>query len=348
MADLKIESLFISGQENVTYLTEVAGLQTGDREAFILLTRKETYLLVFSTTFGLYKNVSHFNPLEITPKYKISQAINEILSKNKIKSTGFEKTNLTFSEFESLKKKIKAELIPTENIVEELRLIKSVEELKKIKKAAAITDLAFLFILTKIKPGKSEKELALELEFFIRNRTADVSFSPIVAFNENAAIPHYLPSTHKNLAANCLILIDMGAKFQNYCADLTRVVFLGTPDRKLFDVFETVKKAQELAINSLKIGLSGDQIDSIARGYIEKRSFPAYKHGLGHGVGLAIHELPRLRPAIKDKLQENMVFTIEPGIYLEGKAGVRIEDLLVLRKNGPEVLSHASKEIIIL
>ena len=346
LKELKLDALFVSGQENVTYLTGILGLSASEREAYLLITPAQIYLLAYTTTIGMYRETSGFDLVELTVDFPISEAIN-CLARN-FKQLAFEKNNLTCSEFESLKNKVKLELTPSENIIEDLRLFKSPAEILAIKKAAETTDLAYTYALNKIKKGISEKDLALELEFFIRKNSQDVAFSPIVAFNENTAIPHYLPSAKIKLKDNSLVLIDMGAKYDNYCADLPKVVFLGSPGSKQIEIFETVSKANELTISSLAVGKTVEEIDTVARNFIQQKGFEPYKHGLGHGVGLAIHEAPRLRPCIKDILKENMVFTIEPGIYIEGFCGVRVEDLIHLTASGPMVLSKASKELIVL
>ena len=343
-----IDSLFVSCQENVVYLTGIIGLNTGQREAFLFITGAEVYLLAFSTTFLSYQHLPNINKVELTVNFRLHQALNNIIKQNKLKKIGFESDFMTYGEVGSLKQKLNAALIPTSGIIENFRLVKSDEEIANIKKAAQITDKAFSYILTEIKPGVSEKLLALKIEHFIKNHAQNISFFPIVAFNQNSAIPHYLPSDKISLKKNSVVLLDFGAKYENYCSDMTRVVFFGPPQDKIIKIFTTVKKAQELALNSVKTGISGHSIDKISREFIDKTGYPAYSHGLGHGVGLAIHENPRLRPNISNKLEQGMVFTIEPGIYIPGFAGVRIEDLLVLRKDGPEILSKSTKEIIIL
>ncbi|KKS96661.1 MAG: peptidase M24 [Candidatus Gottesmanbacteria bacterium GW2011_GWA2_43_14] len=345
LEEKKIPALFVSGQENVTYLTGICGLSTGDREAFLLLTLKNAYLLAFSTTIGMYIR-SGFDLIEITTEYRLSQALNDLTGN--FGRLAFEKNNLTYSEFESLKNNLKVPLIPTENIIENLRAVKTLSEIVAIEKAAQTTDRAYKYALKIIKKSITEKELALDLEIFIRKNSQDIAFSPIVAFNENSAIPHYLPSEKIKLADNSLVLIDMGAKYDNYCADLTRVVFFGTPADKQIEMFNKVTKANELAVSSLAVGKTGEEIDTLTRNFIQNNGFTAYKHGLGHGVGLAIHEAPRLKPQIKDVLAANMVFTIEPGIYIKGFAGVRIEDVIHLTAVGPRILSKASKELTVL
>ncbi len=344
-----LDSLFVSNQYNVSYLTGFSGLAPDEREGFFFITKSNAYLLTFPTYYGLFKNAKDgFTILNITIAKRLKDHLLEIIYREKIKTLGFEKTNLTIAEHLSLKEKLKVSLMDTEDIVEDLRVIKDEEELHSIKKAALITDRAFDFIKKKIKKGLTEKDIALEIEFFLKKHADGIAFSPIVAFNENAAIPHYLPTTNYKLRTNSLILLDFGARINGYCADMTRIIFLGSPTNSQTRIYKTVLKAQSLALETLKVGVLGGKVDKIARDYIISSGFPEYPHGLGHGVGLAIHEAPRLKKDGQDILKENMVVTVEPGIYIEGNCGVRIEDLVVMKKKGISILSRSSKELIIL
>lgn len=349
LAGLTLDALFISNQYNVSYLTGFTGLSPNEREGFLFVTQNLAYLLTFPTYFGLFKKGGNgFTSLNITREIRMSDHLTEIIKREKINKIGFEKDNLTVSEYESLKTKLPSSFSPTENIVEEERLTKDNDEITKIKSAAKMTDMAFEYIKEKIKKGVSEKDLALELEFFLKKTAGSIAFPPIVAFGKNAAIPHYLSSPNHRLTTNSLILLDFGAKVEGYCADMTRVVFFGSPNNDQVKIYNTVCKAQELALKKIKSELLTHEIDKVARDYIKSAGFPEYPHGLGHGVGLAIHEAPRLKPESLEVLKENMVVTVEPGIYLEGNCGVRIEDLVILTKEGCEILSKSSKEITIL
>ncbi|MCL5797538.1 MAG: Xaa-Pro peptidase family protein [Patescibacteria group bacterium] len=345
----KLGALFVTDQANVTYLTGFAGLSPHEREGFLFVTKKDAYLLTFPTYFGLYKKGSDsFKTVNITPVHRLTDYLNEITQGQKIKHVGVEKENLTLSEMESLKAKTEFEFRETAGLVEKLREIKDEEEIGYISQAAAITDDAFEFIKTKIRKGATEHGLALELEFFIKKKADDIAFSPIVAFDENAAIPHYLPNK-KQITNNNLILLDFGAKIHGYCSDMTRVVFWGSPKNdKIVTIFQTVLSAQEAAMSHLRIGKTGHEIDIIAKEIIKNAGFPEYLHGLGHGVGLNIHEAPRLKKDSPDIMTKNMVVTVEPGIYIEGFAGTRIEDLVVLKEDGIEILSKSDKTLQII
>ncbi len=351
---LKLDALFVTDQHNVTYLTNFAGLSPNEREGFLLITKLHAYLLTFPTYFGLYKKgTADFQTLNITQTKKLSDHLSEIICREKINNLGFEKENLTVSELDSLKNKLLKRsdlkgLIPTQGIVENLRQIKDEIEIANIKKAAEITDQAFAFIRNKITKGISEKNLAVEIEYFIKRHAQDVAFSPIVAYDANAAIPHYLPSHNSQLTTHNLILLDFGAKVNGYCADMTRVIFFGKPKDKQIKAYQTVLSAQKIVLLKLKAGLKCQEVDKLAKKIITAKGYPEYQHGLGHGVGLAIHEAPKLKFKSKEILQENMVVTVEPGIYLPDDYGIRIEDLVVLRKDGIEILSKSSKEITVI
>ncbi|MBI2612120.1 aminopeptidase P family protein [Candidatus Gottesmanbacteria bacterium] len=345
---LNLDALFISDQYNVSYLSLFTGLSPNEKEGFLFITKNKIFLLTFSTYYGLFRQRDDLHCLCITPQTRLSHHLDKICRQEEIKRIGFEKTNLTVSELESLEKKVKANWIPTLGIVEKLRQIKSSKELQKIKKAATITDEAFKFVKSKIKKGISEKELALEIELFLKRRAGDVAFPPIVAFNDHSSIPHYIPSTNYKLQTNSLILLDFGAKVDGYCADMTRVIFYGKPKNEYLNIYNVVKDTQQKALNSLKPGIKAEMPDKIAKKNIRKHGYPEYLHGLGHGVGLAIHEDPRLKIGNNDLLKSGMVVTVEPGIYIDNLCGVRIEDLVVLNKTGIEILSKSTKEIIII
>ena len=279
------------------------------------------------------------------PKKKISQILNELIKKEKIESLAVEKNNLTLGEYESLKSKIKTRFYPSDNLVEKLRIIKNKQEINFIHRAALITDQAFSFIKNKLITNVTEKEIALELEFFLKKKASDIAFNPIVAFGKNSAIPHYLPSDKVKLANQNLILLDFGAKFNGYCSDMTRVIFQKTPSNRMGNIYQTVLTAQTSGLEKINKGYSLATPDIVARKYIENKGFIPYFHSFGHGVGLEVHESPRLKKDSKELFSENMVVTAEPGIYIEGEGGIRIEDLVLLKGNGYEILSRSPKSL---
>lgn len=236
-----------------------------------------------------------------------------------------------------------------EELIQESRMIKDDEELAKIARAEAIGDAAFSYILDVIKPGMTEAEIALELEFFMKRQGASkLSFDTIVASGPNSSMPH-AQVTDRKLENGDFVTMDFGCVYQGYCSDMTRTVALGTPDDEMRKVYQIVLDANRRAMEGIRAGVECMEIDALARGYIAKQGYGEYfGHGLGHSVGLEIHEEPRFSPKCKAITKENMVITDEPGIYLPGRFGVRIEDLVVVKKDGFECLSHSPKELIIL
>ncbi|MBI3954950.1 aminopeptidase P family protein [Candidatus Gottesmanbacteria bacterium] len=343
--ELQIEALLITDPTNIKYLTGFCGVSPREREAFALVTHQKIYLLTYPVS--LQNNMprkTSYQLLLITSHQKLDYHLLKIIRQEKINSLGFEKDNITVGEYDLWSEKVKVNWVLTRGVIENLRIIKTEEEIKKIEKAALLTDKAYSFIRSKIKFGVTEKYLAFELENYIRKNGAGIAFPPIVAFNLHSALPHHQPSDTK-LKHNSLILIDLGAKAEEYCADMTRVLFYGTPDSRQVKIYETVLSAQKLALSQIIIGRSTCISDQTARKVIKHAGYPEYPHGLGHGVGLDIHEAPRLRSNSQEILQENMVVTVEPGIYLEGICGVRIEDLVVLKCGGIEILSQSPKEL---
>jgi len=233
--------------------------------------------------------------------------------------------------------------------VNQLRRVKTEDEILNIKYAQSITDKAFSHILEYIKPGKTEKEIALELEFFMRaNKSEGVAFETIVVSGKNSSLPHGVP-TDKPLEYGDFITMDFGAAFGGYCSDMTRTVALGGVDEKQELVYNTVLKAQNAVLENIGNGKKCRDMDKIARDLINSAGFEGcFGHGLGHSLGLEIHENPACNTRDDTILIPGMLMTVEPGIYIENTFGVRIEDLVVIRENGYENLTTSPKELIIL
>ncbi len=229
------------------------------------------------------------------------------------------------------------------------RMIKDDNEIDIIGKAEAIGDMAFDHILSVIKPGITERDIAIELEFFMRRQGASkLSFDTIVASGPNSSMPH-AQVTDRIIEKGDFVTMDFGCVYKGYCSDMTRTVAVGTPTDEMRKVYQTVLDANLRAMDGIRAGVKCSDIDALARDYIKSMGYGEYfGHGLGHSVGLFIHEEPRFSPKCDTITKENMVITDEPGIYLPGKFGVRIEDLVVVKENGYEVLSNSPKELIIL
>lgn len=341
--------MFVTNQQNVMYLTGFSGLAPNEREGYLLVTKYHAFLLTFPTYFPLYRQGGEgFVSLNITADKRISSHISDIVQHEALKAIGVEEDNLTISELTSLTKTIAVSFIPVTGFIERHRMQKDDSEIASIRDSARITDSAFSWIIGRIAEGISEYELAIDLMDYF-NRYADgYAFNPIVAFNENAAIPHHLPSRTVKVVKQSLIMIDIGAKFAGYCSDMTRIVFFGEPKPEFVAMYETVLHAQEKALSMIKPGVDGAAIDAEIKSRIQSEKFVPYHHGLGHGVGLSIHEAPRMKENRPEILRERSTITVEPGIYTEGLGGVRIEDLVLLKDDGIEILSKTPKKILVI
>jgi Xaa-Pro aminopeptidase len=247
--------------------------------------------------------------------------------------------SISMADFEQLKRTVKARLKTTAGIIETARSIKDESEIAKIKSAAAISTKALAQLLPYIKPGVSESELAGMLDFQIRKLGARNSFETIVAFGPNGSRPHHQPGKRK-LKKKDAVLIDFGARYNSYCSDITRCFVTGGMTTFYKKVYDVVEQAQAAAIKIIKPGVKITEVDAAARQVIDKAGLPVYGHGTGHGFGLEIHENPFLKPDGKGKLKAGQVITIEPGIYIPGKLGIRIEDDILVTETGHKILTR--------
>ncbi|KKU78344.1 MAG: Aminopeptidase P [Candidatus Peregrinibacteria bacterium GW2011_GWA2_47_7] len=271
----------------------------------------------------------------------------DLLKKHRVKRIGYEADALTCRQYKKITSYQKS-IFYTDlgDAVSALRMQKESVELAHITRAQNITDNIFSALKKKVRGGMSEKEIAWLIEELARAFGADdISFEPIVAFNEHSAEPHH-HCTDRKLKKGNLILLDFGVRYKGYCSDMTRMLFSKKPTKKERRVYETVLHAQESARAQLRAGVHGDAIDTTARDIIDRAGFKGrFGHSLGHGVGLDVHELPNLSAYYKGIIPEKSVVTIEPGIYLDGEFGVRIEDMDVVEKNGTRVLTRSPTRI---
>lgn len=345
-----LDAVLISSVSDIIYLTGYSGFSIEEREAYLLITNGSHFLLTDARYSEAVKTtLPNVTLCEISIEIPLKERLKEVIKKEHSQTLGFEGHNLTFFEYEKLSECIK-KLSPID--LSHFRIEKDVDEISKIKRACEIGDKAFEHILKQIKAGITEKELAYELEFIVKKQGADISFDPIIAFGANSAIPHHQTCDQK-LKPNNIVLLDFGVKVDNYCSDMTRTVFFGKIDVKFKKIYATVLKSQQEAIKYIKqiqplskSNLNAKDLDKVARDYIIKQGFPSIPHSLGHGIGLEVHESPRLSPNSKDLLKSGMVFSIEPGIYISGWGGVRIEDLVVIQNEKLEILTKSPKELI--
>jgi len=338
-----LDAIIISQDENRRYLsgfTGSAGYLVVSRDCAILLTD-------FRYIDQAQAESPDFEIVRI--KGTLPQWLPQLLTENRLCQAGIEGRGVSISDYKNLTDAITAakaniSIITTEGIVESLRAIKDTQELGYIENAATLSDAALDEILPTVQPGITEKELAWKLESFMRrNGSEPLPFEIIVASGPRSALPHAKP-TNKVILSGEPVVIDFGAKIEGYCSDITRTICLGEQDNTFRRIYDIVLGAQLTAMAILQAGMSGEQADQLARTVIAQAGYENnFGHGLGHGLGLAPHEAPRIGPVSADILTDGMVFTIEPGIYINGWGGIRIEDTVLLEKSGIRSLSTANK-----
>jgi Xaa-Pro aminopeptidase len=343
LAEQGLDGIFISQPENRFYLSGFNG-----SAGYLFITAK---LAVLATDFRYVEQskiqAPDYELMQITGK--VEEWFPKLVGQSGIKRLGFEGENITFSFgrqlMEALKKAgLEIELVSHDGLVEAIRVIKEPGEFELINRAVKISDAAIDHVVPLIKPGMTEKAVAWEIEKFMREQDSQpVPFDLIVAAGPNSALPHAQPSDRK-INPGEPVVMDIGAKMGGYASDLTRTVCAGKPDAMFRKVYDTVLGAQLTAIALIQEGMTGEAADNFARTVIKEAGHgDEFGHSLGHGVGLAVHEAPRLGPNSPDILKAGMVFSVEPGIYIPGWGGVRIEDLATLENGKIKVLSRAPK-----
>jgi len=341
-----IDAAIIISKHNRRYFT---GFESTDGLLFVTRTRA----VLFVDSRYIEAAHSQAQGCEVVLLENRSKQLKLLASDCGIKTAGVEAYELPIADFERLKENLPEINVDGGNelseLINRLRMIKTDEEIKNIRQAQKITDAAFEHILAFIKPGVAERDLALEIEYFMKKNGATApSFDLIVVSGENSSRPHGVPS-ERRLQNGDFITMDTGAIFNGYCSDMTRTVALGGVTSGMKHVYDTVLKAQLEAEKVVTSGVVCSEVDKISRDIIYNAGYKGcFGHGLGHSLGLEIHEEPRLSPQCEDVLAENMLMTVEPGIYLEGKFGVRIEDLVIVKKDGCEILTKSPKELMVL
>jgi Xaa-Pro aminopeptidase len=338
-----IDGMLITSQFNRRYVSGFSGssgvvLISADRAQFITDFR---YIEQAAKECQGYEIVKHTG----TMPEEVAKQAKEL----GIQKLGFEEEHLTFSSYNVYKKEVNCELVPVSGVIEKLRLIKTDAEIKILKVAADIADAAFKHILDFLSPGRTELEVSNELEFFMRKAGAvSSSFDIIVASGYRSALPHGVASD-KVIEKGDFVTLDFGAYYQGYVSDITRTVAVGEPEEKLKEIYAIVLEAQLRGMNGIKPGMTGKEADALTRDYITEKGYGEYfGHSTGHGIGLEVHEGPALSFRSDLVLEPGMLVTVEPGIYIPGFGGVRIEDDTLITKEHNEALTHSTKELIIL
>jgi len=329
----KIRFLLVTKPANVTYVTGFLG-----EDSWAAISKGQVYLLTDSRyTEQAQKECPSCKIIDRAGP--MADAVANLLKKLKSVRTIAVEDSVSMADFEQLKKTVKARFRTVAGIIENSRSIKDQSEIAAIKSAAAISAKALAQTLPYIKPGVTESGLAGMLDFQIRKLGARNSFETIVAFGPNGSRPHHQPGKRK-LKHKDAVLIDFGARYKGYCSDITRCFVIGGMTAFYKKVYDVVEHAQTAAIKTIKPGVKLTQVDAAAREVIDKAGLPVYGHGTGHGFGLQIHEDPFLKPDAKGKLKAGQVLTIEPGIYIPGKLGIRIEDDVLVTESGHKILTH--------
>jgi Xaa-Pro aminopeptidase len=338
-----VDALLVTAPANIRYLSGFTS-----RDARLLITARQSLLI---TDFRYYEQAEREAPdFEL---YKLTgrlpAAFEDLIHEAETSRVAFESEDVPYALYEELAAVEDVELVPAKGWVEELRAVKSPEELALIRRAVAISDAALAALPELLQAGMTERQLAWELEVYMRTHGADeLAFPIIAAGGPNGAMAHATPSD-RVLVPGEPIVLDLGARVEGYCSDLTRTVTIGQPDDRFREIHNIVLTAQQAAEAGIRAGLLGKEADAIARQVIVEAGYEeAFGHNLGHGVGLEVHERPSAGPRGEDRLEPGMVVTVEPGIYLRGWGGVRIEDLVVVNDTGVEILTGASKNPVVL
>ncbi len=343
LAARDLQAVLITCPENRYYFSGfwAEDLDITESAGCLLITRNENLLL----TDGRYqeqasKEASDFQVLIY--KKGLPRLLRELFRELDITRCGYEPSYLSCSLFKKIKKAVSpARLTDFGDLPQRMRAIKDREEIKRIRSAQEVAEEVFSSILPELKPGVTEKEIAFLILKGLYHKADGPSFPPIVASGPNSSLPHAVP-TDRKIGPGEPIIIDMGARLHGYCSDMTRTMFIGEADSLFKKIYAIVSQAQDEAQKALKAGMTGRDADLVAREVIREKGYGDYfVHSLGHGVGIAIHEAPTLSFRNKKRLKPNMVVTVEPGIYLPGKGGVRLENMVIVQEDGCEIITSS-------
>lgn len=316
--------------------------------SILILNRDKQFIITDSRYFEQAKQQTKFQLIEYR-NGDLFENIKTVVEEFKPKTIGLEFQRVSHNVFLKISEKIKANFIPIDSVIESMRSVKEPQEIENIRKAISISERAFLKTIESIKENVTEKEIAAEFEYNMKKLGADgIAFETIVISGPRTSLPHGRPS-HKKILPGEPITFDFGAVVNGYCADITRTIFFGKPDDEFKKIYQTVYEAQTLALNGGSARMKGKSVDALARNHIIQKGYGQYfGHGLGHGIGLEVHESPRVNSTNEELLPESAVVTIEPGIYIEGKYGVRIEEDVLIRKDSLEKLTNLSRELMVI
>ncbi len=340
----KVDAVIVFDEVNTFYLSGYS-----NTNAYYVILKDKSYYLTDSRYTEEAKATIDDDLEFISITYANTyDTIKEILDSHNVKTVGFEDNRIKLQDYLDLKSSLDCfELVGIGNEIDAIRAIKSADEIAKIKHACDINNIAFMKTLEIVKEGITEKDFALELEYqMLKNGANGIAFDTIAAFGTDTSKPHAHISDRK-LVSGDLVTVDFGCKFDGYCSDITRTFAFGNIDKKQENIYNIVLEANLLGLDTVRAGLTGFEVDKVVRDFIgSKGYYDKFTHGLGHSVGIEIHENPRLSTTCNTVLQENMIMTVEPGIYIEGECGVRIEDSVVITNEKPVILTGIDKKLL--
>lgn len=344
-SELKIDALLVSALPNIRYLSGFTGSNG------LLLVTPDSQTLFTDPRYTIQASEECICKVRTVAKATLDVAAMDLIQRKRLKRIGFEAAHTIYDSYQRLKQALPlaASLKPIGPVIEKLRMIKSEDEIARIRRSVLTTSETFAAVAPSIRPGVSEMDIAAELEYKMRRLGAEKpAFETIVAAGARSALPHAQP-TEQKVGVNELILIDMGSCQNGYMSDMTRMLFLGRPGQRVRRIYDAVLEAQLAAIDTVRPGATASQVDRKARQVLQSKGLAKeFVHSTGHGLGLEIHEPPRLGKKDPTRLEAGMVITIEPGAYVRGFGGVRIEDTVLVTKAGCEVLTPTSKELMLL
>ncbi|MFQ5501762.1 MAG: M24 family metallopeptidase [Phycisphaerae bacterium] len=356
MRETGMDAVFVSNPKNVQYLTGFRSMMPGevqpfgDPEGFALITSNDVHLLCDGRYIAGVETLSGVTPQLLespTTAAIIADKIKEILGTGS-KTLGYERDALLYCDAVGLHDLLSGLTCkPAEEMLARLRVIKTPDEIERLRKAQAITSDCFDHMVGCLRVGMTEHEVAFEIGTYLRRHSEGNSFDPIVAFGETGCNPHYLPSRTRKLERGHMVLLDFGGIFEGYCGDMTRMICMGKADARQREVYALVLEAQQRCLDGIRPGKSCHELDAFCRDYFDSKGCAdQFAHGTGHGVGLAIHENPRIKKSFEDKVEPGMVFTVEPGLYYVGWGGVRIEDMVAVTDTGHDNLTTTQKTLV--
>lgn len=345
LSELRIPAVLVSDNANLQWLTGF----TGSAGCAIVTPGDALFITDSRYTIQAQEQVKDMEVRSFASPAKMTDVISEEVQKRGLSLLGIESASVTYSTFEDWQKAFgPLELQGVRRLFEPLRMVKTEAEIEKTRAACRLADACFEHIVRMIQPGVREYDIALDIEFFFRRQGAELAFPPIVVSGPNSARPHGKPG-ERALARGDFVTMDFGAKLNGYCSDLTRTVVVEEATERHEEIYHQVLKAEVECIKLMKPGVTGHEVDALARQILDEKELARYfGHGLGHGLGRVVHDFGGLRPGSEDVLAPGHIFTVEPGVYIEGFGGVRIEDDVVVTETGVEVLTHSPKELLVL